>query len=378
MSRKARWALIFTGWTLLGAVYAVQIHLVYARNMQSPSWRQVIPAAIGFWYIWAALSPLILRLGRTFRFEGRRWVRNLVIHLVCGVLLAMVHDALLLLGLSLYEVATGKGFMFFQRLPGVFLSIYVTAGVIIYWMILFGGQAIDYNRRLREEELRASLLQSQLATAQLQALRMQLHPHFLFNTLHAISALVPKNPEAADKMIARLSDLLRMSLDNAGAQEVLLEQELEFLRGYLDIQKTRFGNRLNVAMDVDPGALHALVPNMILQPLVENAIKHGIAPRASGGSVAITAGKRDGRLMLRIQDDGPGLGSEMGGSITFGLGLSNTRARLEQLYGSAHRFELSNSAEGGLRVDLDLPFKTSIEGDGDGSRSNQDQSDHRG
>src|SRR5262249_20803260 len=154
---------------------------------------------------------------------------------------------------------------------------------------LFGGQVIDYNRRLRDEELRASLLQSQLATAQLEALKIQLHPHFLFNTLHAISALVVKNPEGADKMIARLSDLLRMSLESAGAQEVLLEQELDFLRGYLDIQRTRFEDRLKVTMDIEPGALQALVPNMILQPLVENAIKHGIAPKASGGRITISA-----------------------------------------------------------------------------------------
>src|SRR5262249_33106451 len=179
----ARWGIILGGWTLLGLFYAVEIYLLYSRNsMQAASWRQVIPGALGFWYLWAGLSPLILKLGRAFRFEGRGWPRSLGVHLVCGILFGLTHDALLLLGVSLYEAAGGKGFMFLQRLPAVFLSIYVTAGVIIYWMILFGGQVIDYNRRLREEELRASLLQSQLATAQLEALRMQLHPHFLFNT----------------------------------------------------------------------------------------------------------------------------------------------------------------------------------------------------
>ena len=268
--------------------------------------------------------------------------------------------------------------MFLQRLPGIFLSIYVTAGLIIYWMILFGGQVIDYNRRLREEELRASLLQSQLAMAQLQALKMQLHPHFLFNTLHAISALVGKNPEAADKMIARLSDLLRMSLESDGAQEVLLEQELEFLQGYLDIQKTRFGDRLSVVMDIDADVLHALVPNMILQPLVENAIKHGIAPRSSGGNIAITVSRRDGFLNIQIEDDGPGLPSQAASGITFGVGLSNTRARLEQLYRGAHRFELSNAAEGGLLVELEVPFRTSVQEDDDESRTRQNQGDHSG
>jgi len=377
-SRITRWGLILGGWTLMGLFYALQIFLLYSRNnMQPANWRQVIPAALGFWYIWAALSPLIVRLGRAYRFEGRAWRRSLGVHLLCGILFALVHDSLLLLGLSLYEAATGRGFMFLQRLPSVFVSIYVTAGFVIYWMIVFGSQVIDYTRRLREEELRASLLQSQLATAQLQALKMQLHPHFLFNTLHAISALVPKDPEAADRMIARLSDLLRMSLESDAAQEVVLEHELEFLQGYLDIQKTRFGDRLKVAMDVDAGVLHAFVPNMILQPLVENAIKHGVAPRTSGGNIAITAGRRDGQVTIQIQDDGPGLGGRGAAGITFGVGLSNTRARLEQLYGSAHRFELVNRAEGGLRVEIDLPFRTSIDGDADAPRSGQDQNDHR-
>ena len=157
----------------------------------------------------------------------------------------------------------------------------------------------------------------------------------------------------------------------------MLEQELEFLQGYLDIQKTRFGDRLKVAMDVDAGVLHAFVPNMILQPLVENAIKHGVAPRTSGGNIAITAGRRDGQVTIQIQDDGPGLGGRGAAGITFGVGLSNTRARLEQIYGTAHRFELVNRAEGGLRVEIDLPFRTSIDGDADAPRSGQDQNDHR-
>src|SRR5215831_6724047 len=140
-SRIVRWGLIFGGWTLMGLFYALQIFLLYSRNnMQPASWRQVIPAALGFWYIWAALSPLIVRLGRAYRFEGRAWRRSLGVHLLCGILFALVHDSMLLLGLSLYEAATGRGFMFSQRLPSVFVSIYVTAGFVIYWMIVFGSQ----------------------------------------------------------------------------------------------------------------------------------------------------------------------------------------------------------------------------------------------
>jgi len=169
-----------------------------------------------------------------------------------------------------------------------------------------------------------------------------------------------------------------MSLESAGAQEVLLEQELDFLRGYLDIQQTRFEDRLKVTMDIEPGALQALVPNMILQPLVENAIKHGIAPKASGGRITISAGRQAGLLKIQIKDDGPGFAGEPAGAIKFGVGLSNTRARLEQLYGGQHRFELRNGTEGGLLVELDLPFRTSNEGEKNGSRSGHNQDDHSG
>ena len=229
----------------------------------------------------------------------------------------------------------------------------------VYALLLLLHHSVNYYKRFREGELRASHLETRLARAQLQALKMQLHPHFLFNTLHSISALVHKDPEAADRMIARLGDFLRLTLENSGAQEVTLEKELAFLRCYLEIERIRFHDRLTTRVDVDPRALDSLVPNLILQPIVENAIRHGVAPRSTPGHVEILAKQNDGTLRIEVKDNGPGLPPNQSGIQGSregqGVGLANTRARLEQLYGTAHRFELTNGARGGLVVTLEIP-----------------------
>jgi sensor histidine kinase YesM len=231
-----------------------------------------------------------------------------------------------------------------------------------YWAILGVIYAFNYYRKYREHELKASHLETQLAQAQLQALKMQLHPHFLFNTLHAISSLMRKDVEAADSMITRLSDLLRLTLETTGVQEVTLRQELEFLERYLEIEQTRFRDRLTVRMEIEPETLDARVPNLILQPLVENAIRHGIAPRSAPGWIEIRATHDDRMLHLQVRDNGPGLPPDLEAEMKEGVGLANTRARLEQLYGAAQRFDLNNAAEGGLIVSLTLPFRTETKG----------------
>jgi LytS/YehU family sensor histidine kinase len=223
--------------------------------------------------------------------------------------------------------------------------------------VVFVGHLVHYSRESRTKDLKASQLEGQLAQAQLQVLRMQLHPHFLFNTLHTISALMHKDLKAADRMLALLGDLLRDSLEKVGAQVVPLKQELEFLDRYLEIEKTRFRDRLSVQMAVEPETLDAEVPNLILQPLVENAIRHGIARRAEGGRLEIHAQSQDHMLVLRVRDDGPGLPSDTEMAARGGVGLANSQARLEQLYGAAHRFELRNRTDGGLEVTLALPLR---------------------
>jgi sensor histidine kinase YesM len=221
------------------------------------------------------------------------------------------------------------------------------------------SHAFDYYFRYRSGEVRAAHLQTQLAQAQLQALKMQLHPHFLFNALNAIAELVHRNPKAAEQMVTQLSDMLRLTLDSIGVQEVSLKQELDFLKKYLEIEQTRFHDRINVEMFIAPGVLDARVPNMILQPLVENAVRYAVAPRATGGRIEIHAHRDNGMLQLKVCDDGRGLPADAGHSRASGrgVGLSNTRARLEHLYGSRHRFELLSSQGRGLTVSMAFPFR---------------------
>jgi LytS/YehU family sensor histidine kinase len=231
-------------------------------------------------------------------------------------------------------------------------------GIGIYLLIALTSYAINYYRRYREGQLRTLQLEAQLSQAQLQALKMQLHPHFLFNTLHSISALLTRDVESARKMITRLGDFLRLTLENSGSQEVTLQQEMEFLSCYLEIERIRFQNRLVTRMDLGEQTLDAKVPNLILQPIVENAIRHGIAPRSTPGLIEIEAKQDNGTLRIQVRDNGPGLSEHRTSEYLFkkGLGLANTETRLKRLYGAAHYFDLRNNPAGGLIVTLEIPF----------------------
>jgi LytS/YehU family sensor histidine kinase len=209
---------------------------------------------------------------------------------------------------------------------------------------------VDYYRKFKDRELRATQLEARLAEAQLQVLRMQLQPHFLFNTLHAISALVHQDAEAADRMISRLAEFLRLTLDSVGVQEIELKGELESLDKYLEIEQVRFSDRLTVVRSIEPHTLDMLVPNLILQPLVENAVRHSIAPRSAGGRIEIRARREGNNLVIDVTDDG-------GGAVPLceGVGLTNTRARLRQLYGEAQMVEIRAEQGTDFRVTLSLP-----------------------
>ena len=212
--------------------------------------------------------------------------------------------------------------------------------------------ATSFSRATEEREQ----LEARLARAQLQSLRLQLHPHFLFNTLNTINALIGTDRHAAERVISGLSELLRMSLSSASEQEVTLAKELELLAHYIEIQQIRFQDRLTVNFRIDPDARYALVPNLMLQPLVENAIRHGIAPRAAPGHVVVTAARRGDRLELSVVDDG--VGEKASRDHRDGVGLGNTRARLLSLYGSEHRFEAGGASAGGFAVHIEIPYRT--------------------
>jgi LytS/YehU family sensor histidine kinase len=231
--------------------------------------------------------------------------------------------------------------------------------VPFYWVIVSLVHAFSYARRSQERERKALELEARLTDAKLEALRMQLHPHFLFNTLNAISTLVHRDPKAADEMIVNLSELLRATLDTS-EQEITLSRELEFLDRYLEIQQARFGDRLKVEKEIDATALDSRVPTLILQPLVENAVRHGIEPQTAPGIIRIRAWREGATLHLTVQDTGAGVAvnTKQAQRQREGIGLPNTRARLQELYGEQGRMTLTNGAEGGFTVDLDFPCRT--------------------
>ena len=340
------------GWTAVAVFFSTQTYLSYKYSGGQADLWLVLKMNLIEWYVWGLLAPGIIWLGRRFPLERGRWGPSLTIHFVAGVGVSLLKWSLNNL-LRHYLLGFPKG----MSLIYVFHQNLVT-----YWIVVAATQGYLYYSRYREGELRTAQLSAQLAQAQLQALRMQLHPHFLFNTLNAISTLVHKDPEVADRMIARLSDLLRLTLENMGVQEVRLAQELEFLERYLEIERMRFPDRLQVRMHIAPQTLDARAPYLILQPLVENAIRHGIAPRSTPGTVEIRADCKNDKLILEVRDDGPGISPSR--TPKDGVGISSTRARLQGLYGAAHQLELRNAPEGGLVVTLVMPFQLMREDSG--------------
>lgn len=354
--RWFRAILVIAAWTVFALFLSSQMYLAYSRGTTPIRYQRIFLVELIYAYVWASLTPLILWLARRFRIDRDRWVRGLLIHLAASLLIGvatrMLHDLMLFFFLA----EPGWNFSVVKLLMNVyFMTDY---GAMLYWLILLVSYAFDYQRRVRESDVRATRLKAQLVQSQLDALKMQLQPHFLFNTLHSISALVHKNANAADRMIARLGDFLRQTLENAGTQEVSLQQELEFLKCYLDIERIRFEDRLTVQMDIEPLTLDARLPNLILQLIVENAIRHGISRSSGPGRIEIEARRLNGTLQVQVTDNGPGLpsNSNSGTIVKEGVGLSNTQARLKQLYGDSHRLDLSNTTRGGLTVTLEIPF----------------------
>jgi two-component system LytT family sensor kinase len=360
VGRLRTWFLVFLIWTLLGVFFSSQAYLMQlpadsSAEFPGPSWVELLRQNLTEFYIWALVTPLIFHLGRRFPIVQHRWRMNLPIHmLVC-------------LSIAILEVGVSTAISAWMRSAApnqawsmssqyfLFLAT-LQQNVLFYWVILGVCWSIDYYRKYHERELRATQLQAQLVHAQLKVLKMQLHPHFLFNTLNAISALIYQDVELADRMIARLGELLRATLENVDRQEVPLREELDFIEPYLEIEKARLGPRLCVKLNVDSETMNCLVPNMILQPLVENAIRHGIAPHDKPGCIEISAHCENGKVKLKVCDNGLGCAVEASSKSQTGLGLSNTRARLQQLYGSAHGLELSSAPNTGTEVAVSIPF----------------------
>jgi Putative regulator of cell autolysis len=299
-------------------------------------------------YSWALLMPLILPVSRRWQVERENLLRCLLIHFCFGLAFAAAQTVVYHFGLALIMPQAHASFREVPRLDGPWSFVF--NGILAYVSILAVHQAILHFQKYQERELR-------LHQAQLQILKMQLHPHFLFNTLNTLVQLIHENQPAAEKMVINLSDMLRVSLYNMSEQEVTLKQELEFINKYLEIMKARFEDRLDVRMNIEPQTLRAYVPAMILQPLVENSIRHGIMPRDEGGHLEIKAMCMDGMLHILVIDNGNGIQATDKIVVSqSSIGLGNTRARLHYLYGSQHHFELNNLPGSGVTVRLSIPF----------------------
>jgi len=341
-------------WTFLGLFFATKSYFETHAYGHGLTWTKALWWHLMEWYGWAACSPFIFYACRKgYELRGR-WPVVVLLHLVAGCTSALLQIGICSVG-ALLESWALKTPLSWGYLYKIIFITHAGFNLFVYAAIVSVWHASQYYRKWAERELKSSELEARLAQAQLHALKAQLQPHFLFNTLNGIASLNYEDPKAANRMIARLSELLRGVLDSDGAPEVSLREELNFNQRYLELEQIRLGERLAVQWRVSPEALNARVPSLLLQPLLENAIRHAIAPFARPGQVSLEARREAGALRIQITDSGPGL--SRGVANPEGVGLGNTRARLKQLYGAEHTFDIQNAPEGGTVVDITIPFR---------------------
>jgi hypothetical protein len=354
------WPWVFgvaTALSLFSFLQAYRLTLLTSKPGMTIEAGKLLALNLALWYIAALMMPAIVWMARRFPFDTGHKIRAVVAHSGGALAFAFVH----------FVGITSMRFLLWPdggKYPSVPWSSYFQRraleqldwSLMVYAVIVGVSHAIAFYHESQERKLKAAQLETRLVEARLKTLEAELHPHFLFNTLHAISTLVHRDPESADRMISRLSDLLRITFDRTGEPKVSLKEEIDFLQKYLDIEQTRFQDRLTVHVSVEPDALDGEVPRMILQPIVENAIKHGIAGRHGGNQIQILAGRDGDRLWMQVRDNGGGLQVRTLKALRTGVGLSNTRARLDCLYGRHYRLEFSDK-HGGLSVLIAIPFQ---------------------
>jgi two-component system, LytTR family, sensor kinase len=342
-----RWGIFAGTWAIFGILFSIQaVTRRPAQGGRPIPWTDAITIGFAEMAGWVLMALVAFAVAERVPIQRGRMIRFILVYLASFIGAVVLRATWQLLVFSL----TGRAQLTFWQaiVQGIALK------ALMYSLLLGVGYALVYARQLHERELREAQLETELLSAHLNVLKMQLQPHFLFNTLNSISSLMYADVGAADRMVARLADFLRQTLRTIDTQEVTLQEEMNFLTLYLDIERTRLRDRLEICLDVDEGARVALVPHLILQPLVENAIGHAIAPRVEGGSVTILAKRQGDRLQLVVRDDGPGLQRDPNST---GLGLRNTRQRLQHLYPGTHRFSIRNGPEGGAEVEVEFPYK---------------------
>ncbi|ACB73359.1 sensor histidine kinase [Opitutus terrae] len=355
---NARWAqiaLLVAGAVLVGAVLTLEVYFNTRATHGAADLIDIAIPQFGRAAMWAALVPLILRLRELVPLARGTWAGGMSFHLAVSFgVMAVFYLGRMWAYTLWFEPTWPEGFwrMALQNFYGRNII-----DMTYYWAVIAFGYGLEYHQRYKDEELKASQLETRLVETELQALRQQLHPHFLFNTLNTIAVLVrERRSEDAVNLIARLSALLRLSLDQRGVAEVTLQQELEFIDHYVEIQKVRFSDRLTVQQDIAPEVRSARIPHLLLQPLVENAIVHGIAPKSGPGRLEIAARRSGADLLLEVRDDGPGL-PDGRMRAKEGVGLCNTRERLARLYGARAQLSLQTRPGRGVCVQVVLPYR---------------------
>src|ERR1041385_158920 len=346
-----QWALIFAAWTLIVVTFSVQAYVFAVVRGRPDNFRHEFLVASSDWYIWVALTPLVLFFCRRFRITSDNWLSAVPLHLAFGIAISFLQLAI---QVRLNYILNPGYKLSYWRVVYFFATFKGHINLLTYWVIVALNHGFYYYEQSRARELAWSRMEADLANAQLQVLNMQLHPHFLFNTLNSISTLISEDPQIARQMVLKLSELLRASLSKIDQPAVSLQQELELLDCYISIEQTRFKDRLAVEQEIDSSTLACEVPTMILQPLLENAVRHGIAKHKQADCISIVSQRSNGRLLLEVRNR---IGSveNNGSPPARGIGLSNTRARLEQLYNGQHSFEIANREGGGVVVKLSLP-----------------------
>jgi signal transduction histidine kinase len=350
-------------WTALALLFGGQYYASSAMQGRPVRWSHAVGYALADWYVFGLLAPPVAWLGRRVRLEWPLRARHVAVHVfACGAF--MLAYLLIRATVAVVQFRAAGGTVTFLDVFEPLLVKTLPHSMLVYWAVVAVQHVVAYQRRAHERERRAAELEQRLTAARLQALQMQLNPHFLFNTLNAVASLMHQDVEAADRVLIRLSELLRRALDTRDRQEVPLEEELAFLDRYLEIEQTRFGDRLRVERDIDAGLLKQMVPNLVLQPLVENAIKHGIEPQRRAGLIRVEV-RRDGdQMVVTVRDNGVGLHAARPvrpGRKGHGIGLGNTRRRLEQLYGARQELVIRDAEGGGTEVVVRLPCQPQID-----------------
>ena len=344
---------VFVACTLIGLFFAIQLYLAYSQWGDGVTWSAALRGSLAIWYAWGLLAWLVFWLARRFPLDGQRRHRNLVIHMFAAFDVSLVHSMLCASWYWAIDAPERTSVAWLSALRFQLL-MYVHWDVLIYAAIVGIEHAFRYYQRMRDHERQALQLESQLSRARLDTLRMQLNPHFLFNSLNAISELIHDDPAAADRMITRLGHLLRRVLDEPERFEVCLAQELEFAEEYLEIERIRFADRLAVRVEVDPELLQHRVPILILQPLIENAIRHGVATDEKTGTIEIKVAREAAMLQIQIWNSGNGSATDE--CKVAGHGLSIVRARLLAQYGRGDLLQVERLSDGGFRARVRIPI----------------------